>query len=165
MDTFKEQIVKIRRTRSSFYLSALVWFLAMALTTVLLMIIPTLAVLIAFLLFYGSMNITQRFNIEYEYILTNGELDVDKIVAQRSRTRLFTIKCADIEAVGKYIKGMKLSENGTVYICCNEDDENAYFFRARDTKGKAICIVMAPDEKMINAIKPYLSRIIQRDLV
>ncbi len=161
MDTFKEQIVKIRRTRASFLLSALVWFVAMALTAVLLMIIPTLAVLIAFLLFYGSLHLTQRFNIEYEYILTNGELDVDKIVAQRSRTRLFTLKCADIEAVGEYKSGMQLGER--VFTCCNPDDEGAFFLRARDTSGKALAVVITPNEKMQEAIKLYLPRIIQRN--
>ncbi|MBE6767254.1 MAG: hypothetical protein IKL62_00375 [Clostridia bacterium] len=160
MDTYKEQIVKIRRTGASFMLSTLVWFCAMAITAVLILLIAKLAVIIAFLLFYGAMYITQRFNIEYEYILTNGELDVDKILAQRSRSRLFTIKCADIEAIGRYQKGMKLGEQ--VYMCCNADDE-AYYMRARDKKGKPICIVIAPDEKMKQAIKPYLSRIIQRE--
>ena len=164
MDIFKEQIVKIKRTPASFMLSVLIWFAAMALTAVLIVFLHELAVLIAFALFYGSIHLTQRFNVEYEYILTNGELDVDKILAQRTRTRLFTLKCSDIEAVGKYTNGMKLNENGTVYMCCNPDDEDAYFFRARDKKGKPLCIVMAPNEKMKEAIKPYLSRIIQRDL-
>ncbi len=161
MDTFKEQIVKMPRTRGTFLLSALVWFLAMALTAVLLMIIPTLAVLVAFLLFYGAINITQRFNIEYEYILTNGELDIDKITAQRSRTRLCTFKCADVEAVGAYNKGMPLGERS--FICCNTNEEGAYFLRARDAKGKILTLVFAPNEKMQEAIKVFLPRIIQRD--
>ena len=161
MDTYKEQIVKIKRTGSSFMLSTLVWFLALSITAVLIMFIPRLAVLIAALLFYGAIYVNQRFNIEYEYILTNGELDVDKILAQRSRSRLFTLKCADIEAVGQYKKGMKLGEQ--VYMCCNADDEDAFFLRARDKKGKPICVVIAPNEKMKDAIKPYLSRIIQRN--
>ena len=159
MDIFKEQIVKIRRTGKTFILSTLVWLGAMMITAILLMIIPTLAVLIAALLFYAALHINQRFNVEYEYILTNGDLDVDKILSQRSRSRIFTIKCAEIEAVGEYKQGMKLGENN-VYMCCNPDDE-AFYLRARDKKGKPICIVFAPNEKMQEAIKPYLPRIIQ----
>ncbi|MCR5816029.1 MAG: DUF6106 family protein, partial [Ruminococcus sp.] len=33
---------------------------------------------------------TTSFDNEYEYLLTNGEMDFDKIIAQRSRKRLIT---------------------------------------------------------------------------
>ena len=36
-------------------------------------------------------------NVEFEYALTNGDLDVDKILSQRTRKRLTTVKCREME--------------------------------------------------------------------
>ncbi len=160
MDTFKEQIIKIKGNVKTVMLQALIWVAALFLTTLVFMFLGQLGILIGFLFFYGAWHLSQRFSIEYEYILTNGDLDIDKIMAQRTRKRLCTIKCADIESMGKYAPGMPLGKDAL--ICCNADDE-AYFLRARDSKGNAVCIVIAPNDKMKAAIKTYVPRIIQRD--
>lgn len=160
MDTFKEQLVKIKSTPKTILLSALIWIAAIAITAVALLFLAQLAVLVAFLLFWGAIKLSKKLSIEYEYILTNGDLDVDKIMGQAERKRICSIKCSDIEAVGKYSPGMQLPQN--VIVCCNPDDES-YFLRGRDSKGNAVCIVIAPNEKMKEAIKAFIPRIIQRD--
>ncbi len=160
MDTFKEQLVKIKATPKTIFLRVALWFAAIVITAVAFMFLAQLAVLVAFLLFWGVIKLSQRLSIEYEYILTNGDLDVDKIMGQAERKRICSIKCADVEAVGKYSAGMQLPQN--VVFCCNPDDES-YFLRGRDLKGNAVCVVIAPNDKMKEAIKAYIPRIIQRD--
>ncbi|HEX3030256.1 MAG TPA: hypothetical protein VHT34_13385, partial [Clostridia bacterium] len=40
-------------------------------------------------------------NIEYEYIYTNGELDIDRIIAQKRRRRMFSTSCKNFDIVAK----------------------------------------------------------------
>ncbi len=48
---------------------------------------------------YGGYYLTTKLDVEYEYI-TNGEIDVDKITAQRSRKRLITFRCGSATDFG-----------------------------------------------------------------
>lgn len=162
MDTFNEQIVKINHGAKNIFLKILLWAVALFLTFVTFMFIKylnTIAVIIVGALFYGAYKISTRLNVEYEYTLTNGELDVDKIVAQSTRRRIVTLKCSDIEKVGKYSDGLKV--HGKFLMCANPSDK-AFYVLARDTKNEAVCLVMEPNDKMKNGIKGYLPRIIQK---
>ncbi len=162
MDTFNEQIIKINNTPKTILLKILIWIAAVIGCGVLayfIKIIGALAAVVAFLLFKGAVKLTGLLSIEYEYILTNGELDVDKIIAQNSRKRLLTIDCSEIEALGKYKSGMKLS--GKLFMCCNEKDD-AYYVVARSKQNEQVCLVFAPGEKLKNGIKIFLPRFIQK---
>ena len=162
MDVFNEQIVKIKNGAKNISLKILLWLAALLLVFLTFLFIDylnTIAIIIIGGLFYGAYKLSSRLNVEYEYILTNGELDVDKIVAQSTRRRMVTIKCSDIEKVGKYSAGLKT--HGKFLMCCNPS-ENAFYVLARDTKNEAVCLVMEPNDKMKNGIKGYLPRIIQK---
>ena len=41
------------------------------------------------LIFYIAYRINTSFDVEFEYILTNGELDIDKITHKRRRKRTY----------------------------------------------------------------------------
>lgn len=160
MDTFKEQLIKIKSTPKTVILRILMWVAAIAVSAVALMFLAQLAVIVAFFLFWGVIKLSRKLSIEYEYILTNGDLDIDKIMGQAERRRVCSIKCSDIESVGKYSDGMSLGQNAV--FCCNTDDER-YYLRGHDSKGASVCVVIAPNEKMKEAIKAFIPRIIQRD--
>lgn len=163
MDTFNEQIIKIRTNAKTLAVRVGIWLAAILLSTVFFMFlkyIGSIILLLEVLLFWGALKLTRLTSVEYEYILTNGELDIDKITAQSSRKRIVTINCADIEKIGKYQSGMQL--HGKLYICCNEND-NAYYIITRDKQNNSVCLVIAPEEKMKNGIKSFLPRIIQKD--
>lgn len=160
MDTFNEQIVKMRKSAGAIALQVLIWFAAIVIFAVVyyLGFLGSLFPIAAIGLFWGALKLTQKFNIEYEYILTNGDLDIDKIVNQSDRKRILTIKCAEIEAVGKYKEGMQL--HGKKFVCCNPGEDN-YYLIAREKDEGTVCLVFAPSEKMKKGIKTFLPRIIQ----
>lgn len=160
MDIFKEQIVKINGTAVGLVLRVLIWFVAVILAVAALVFLGGFGALIGFGLLYGAWFLAQHFSIEYEYILTNGDLDIDKITAKRTRKRLCTIKCSEIESIAKYTQGMQLNKD--VLVCGNLDND-AYYLRARTIKGAAVSVIISPNEKMKEAIRTYIPRIIQRD--
>ena len=160
MDTFNEQIVKMKKSAGTVLLQMLIWFGAVAIfavawyTKLLGFLFPIAAVG----LFWGALKLSQKFNVEYEYILTNGDLDIDKIINQSDRNRILTIKCSEIEAVGQYKEGMQL--HGKRFVCCNPGEDN-YYLIAREKDEGVVCLVFAPNEKMKKGIKTFLPRILQ----
>ena len=93
MDVFKEYIVKRElsqgeKTSKIFTIAAAV---ALAAFFILLTFNTTLTlfgfVLAGLSIFIGYQLITKLF-VEYEYILTNADLDIDKIINQAKRNRL-----------------------------------------------------------------------------
>ena len=59
--------------------------------------------MIAFLLLagmgYGLWWLLTSLNIEYEYSVTNGDIDIDQITAKRKRKRIVSVSGAKIESL------------------------------------------------------------------
>ena len=100
-------------------------------------------------------------NVEFEYAFTNGKLDIDKIIAQRKRKRLFSANCRDFEAFGKLD-----SKNFTddiknipqqIKAVTSMSSQDVYFLVA-NYKGNRTLVYFEPDERMLNSLKPYISK-------
>ena len=116
MDVFTEYMVKKQKSGKDVFLQILCGVSAAAVIVVALLLIPIvtlqfgqigsmytmLAPLIALGAGYGAWYLISSMNVEYEYILTNGEMDVDKIVARRRRKRMITVNARKFEAFGPY---------------------------------------------------------------
>ena len=50
---------------------------------------------------YGAYILIRNFNVEYEYIFTNGDLDIDIIKSRRARRRLASLNVRQIEVMAK----------------------------------------------------------------
>lgn len=97
MDIFNEYIVKKAKDGKDYAMIAMFLLVGMIGGTLLASIFAAIQFLASFslLVLAGSIyfmywGITSR-NIEYEYIVTNGELDVDSIVHRRKRKRLMSV--------------------------------------------------------------------------
>lgn len=164
MDTFFEQIVKIKLSGKAiaiiaaiFFVDALILFLCFAYATATVM---SLMFLIVVALIFGSYKILKLISIEYEYIFTNGDLDIDKIIGKESRKRIVSIKCAQVEKYADYKNGMVAP--GSVkktYFFCNEDSENQKYMIVNHKDEGTVMIVFAPDERMQGAIEKYIPRL------
>ena len=107
MDTFVEQIIVRKKTGKDFAILAGILLggcllaagsmIAFMMTG--LSIIPMVA--IVGICWGGYMLLGMR-NIEYEYSFTNGDVTVDKIVNRRSRKRMVSFDCKDVEEMGPY---------------------------------------------------------------
>lgn len=165
MDTFIEILLKKKTTGWDFLAMAGIAVLAGVLTFIMIFILlPMFSVFasIIFLLFvgviYGAYKWITSFKVEYEYILVNGEMDVDKIVDKKSRNRLTTVKLREMEAFGVYKnstavqKYMNNREVKKVFACTYKNDEGVYYavyFEKTDKK----LLLFNPNEKMLNVIK------------
>ena len=164
MDTFFEQIVSMKRTGAQIacvvgIVLAAIMLLYGAFILAMIGLAP-----IGFLLVCGicwaAYKLIMRSSIEYEYIFTNGDLDVDKIIAKSSRKRMVSINCSKVERYGKYNPAARVSDSvKKVYIFCNPSDENAKFLIAPNKKEGMVMIVFSPDERVRGAIEKSIPRI------
>ncbi len=153
MDVFFEQLVKIKRTAASTLLLLLSLFFAAAICVALFWFSNLYPILIVGIVAvgYGEWKLLGYFHKEYEYIITNGTVDIDCIIGKNSRKRVISFECTDIQRIGRYNpKNPPVTDAGEKYICGNTDD--AYFLLVKKQSRKVL-IVASLNEKMLGAIK------------
>ena len=104
---------------------------------------------------------TIKLNIEYEYIITNGTMDVDKIINKSSRQRISSFEISKVERIEKYNPNLLQNvKKENLVFACNQDDPNAYLIVASHEDAKVNYIVFSPNEKLQEAIKKSLPKFI-----
>ncbi len=158
MDVFFEQLVKIKRSAMSTALMVLSLFAAVAICITLFWLSNYFPILIVGIVAigYGEWKLLGFFHKEFEYIITNGTVDVDRIIAKSTRNRMISFECSDIIRVGRYnAANPPVTDANEKLICGNTD--NAYFFLVKKQSRKVL-VVMSLNEKMLNAIKASVPR-------
>lgn len=116
--------------------------------------------IVAGLVYLAYRLITSR-NLEFEYVVTNGELDIDKIISRRKRKRIFSASCKEFEIVAK-VKSNSFSQSvqsikNRIDASSSLDSPDAYF-ATLNYKGEKTVLIFEPDEKMLNNFKLFIPR-------
>ena len=166
MDVFIEHLVKKRPTgvdtAKKIGIVLAVILLLLICFTIGFAFIGPLAILIACGACYGAYWLISGMSVEYEYILTNGEIDVDKIVAQRKRKRLVTVSAKTFDGFGPYKAAEHANRNydSRILACESEDAPGTYYATFQhSTLGRSI-LVFNPDDRIINGVKQFLPRMV-----
>lgn len=166
MDTFFEQITSMKKGAKGIMILVLIWIAAIILSTAcFIFLFPTFLFFVAFAgILYGAVKLSLLQNIEYEYILTNGELDIDKITAKNSRKRMITFDFKDILRIEKYNPSAPpVINDAKTEVYCNLDDENACFVLVNHSKKGKVIVIFAPDARMKQGMSTCVPRIISGD--
>jgi len=102
--------------------------------------------------------------VEYEYAFTNGELDIDKIIAKRKRIQLISIDVKSFTAFGKYSDDMSGSDDMTTVISSDNIASHEYYADFESEKYGKTRLVFAPDEKILGYIKDFLPYNVKRNI-
>ncbi|MBQ3088828.1 MAG: hypothetical protein IJC36_04250 [Clostridia bacterium] len=156
MDNISEQLVKINKTPKDYFLLGSIWAAAFILVFIFVYLglnIPTFVSLLFILcvaVMYGAYKLANMLNIEYEYIIVNRDLDIDKIIAKSSRKRLVSVKLNEVSEFGKLSaeKSKKLEARhfDQKFICCNPGSD-AYYLTYKHAKKGSILLVLAMNER------------------
>lgn len=96
LDCFAEHMVKkvptSQEKTKKILICVLSVILVAAIAAIAVMTKFMIILILACAIIYGTYYLLSGMNIEYEYIFTNGEIDIDKIIAKRKRVHLVTIK-------------------------------------------------------------------------
>lgn len=166
-DVFIEKLVKKKRTGQDLALIVLISFGALIAALLAFVFLAgrlgAFGVLIIFGVFYGGWYLITNLNIEYEYSLTNGELDVDMIIAERRRKRLLTVHCKEFEILAPVNDNHKKEMEDTginykVYACSSMEANRLYFCIFNlSGKGKTL-LIFEPDNRMLDSFKTIIPR-------
>ena len=161
-DVFKEQIVKRQQTAKDFAIKACLWILFAILGFGLLIVIPPqFALLLILALGFGANYLMGFLNVEYEYVFTNGELDIDVIYNRARRKRVFTASVKsfeimahveDLSRAGSFDGAQEVKDFSSGVV-----GENTYAFMT-NYNSKRLKVIIEPNEKMLKAISGSLSR-------
>ncbi len=173
MDSFLEYMIKAKKTRAQKMRQVLIWIgalISMLFVTMVFLIISasfpaalTIWPLAVAGVIFGAYKLIISYDVEYEYILTNGELDVDKITNRKKRKRLITVHSktftafyiADKDDFSDKEKAFARVIDATAHSD-SHTDYCAEFFK----NGQKIKLIFNPTQKMIDVFKVFAPRVI-----
>lgn len=164
-DTFVEQLVKIKGGLKVKALKIAIWAICSLLAAGLIVIsilnikFSFFLLLIAAASLFCAFYMCGQLNKEFEYIITNRDIDIDCIVNGRKRVRMATFNVDDIQNIEKYDANRHKTVKGShvnVYFGCTPDD-TAYAFYIKHPKKGHYILVITPNEKFKEALKKTVS--------
>lgn len=162
MDVFVEQMVVKPQKGKDYALKFLIALAAVVLSAFFVLILAIMAFIPVVGIVYAAYYLISGLDCEYEYIVTNGEIDIDKIAGKRKRTRLITADARKFTAFGKLENAGKLPDKATVV---DATDGSGTAFYADFVHGKLgeTRLIFSPNEKVLEAVKPFIPRMIKRE--
>jgi hypothetical protein len=172
MDIFIEQIVNKKSDSGDKVKKFGIIFLSVIafLFATILLLLPGFITIVLFLyagIIFGAYYWINLFNVEFEYIITNDEMDIDKIVSRKKRTRLLTVDIKKIEGFTEYNPRNITKSKNIKFIDASGGDNGEfkqYCIDYSTRKSGKIQIVISPEERTLKSIKTYLPRNITRDV-
>ncbi len=171
MDVFMEQVVVKTPTGRDKMLEVLAkvsaFAFAFALCFASIAFFPYIAPLALFLGFgavWLSFRLAKKLQIEYEYAFTNGELDVDKIIAKSKRKRLCSVHLNSVTAFGKWNDDMLVEADSTMVIASdNAPGAVEYYINFKYKDYGDTTLFISPNDKLLDMMIPFLPRDIRRE--
>jgi len=161
VDTFKEQLVKRKKTAKDAAIKFCLIILVILLSLPALYFLQAFGVLAIFALGFGAHFLMGFFNLEYEYIFTNGELDIDVIYNKSRRKRAMTIDMKSIEVFAhiddtNHAHAMNSAQEVRDFSGGEHGPDTYAFLTIHDSK--KVKVIVDPNEKMLKAFSTAISR-------
>lgn len=182
MDLFMEYLVQKKKTSREKLMAAGLILLAVILSLLLVVGIFALAMsssavrqfagsigaLLIAAVWYGVYLLFGMMNVEYEYIVTNNELDIDKVLSKRGRKHLVTVDMNNVKTMAKVdddscnavFKNPPERVKVLNYSAFNENLET-YFIDCSIDETRTI-VVFQPTDKMVSALWKFNPKAIKR---
>ena len=155
MDNICEQIVQKARTSGDKAKIAAILILGalLAAAVVFLALISGLWFFILFAIGIMGLGVwlAGNMNVEYEYILTNNEMDIDKVIGRRKRKRMITLDLSNAEEFAAYPSENDIKADVTVHASSGLEKDAHYLVVNHSSYGK-VNLIFNPNEKIREAI-------------
>lgn len=160
-DVFNEQIVKRQGNFQDTLKRIGISVLVVVIVLISFALVQQIAIFITAAAIFGAFFLMSFLNKEFEYVFTNGELDMDVIYNRSRRKRLFSVMVKDIEVMAHIDDKSHESAFSTaqhVFSChSGTSGPNTYAFLAV-IKGKKSKVIFEPNDKMLKAISSTIGR-------
>ncbi len=162
MDSFCEQIVQKKKGAKEWLIITAVVLGSLALIFGALLINLLIVALLA--VGYGAWWLITTQNIEYEYCVTNGDIDVDQITARRKRRRLVSVSGRKIESLLPFDPAAPMGKyQRTVMVAPSLQAEGLWCFTYHSKKNGHTFVVFQPDQRVLRELYAGLPKLVQMD--
>ena len=165
MDKFAEQLVKKYPSSSEtlkktlIVVAAVIGCIAAVLFCVTLPKLSPVFILFAIGVIYGAFWLINSMYTEYEYEVTNGDLDISKIIAKKKRSDLLSVKVSDFTSLSEYDEN-----NMTRYHCSDGTINHLFYADFSNENGEKCRLYFSPSVSIIEAMLPFLKPQIKEDI-
>lgn len=172
MDTFAEQLVKKNLSGNEKLKRVLLLAGSVLLAGIVVAVSASVyyyymfaGIVIGIGIIIGGFFLARNFDVEYEYSVTNGEFDIDKIIAKQKRKPFLSVNVSDFTAYGRYDENTAEADESVTFIMACDGSEKGYWY-ADFNAGKygKSRLIFSPNQKIRDCIKPYLSTTIKLQL-
>ena len=161
-DIFNEKLIKKLPSGKDLLLKGAIGAVAIAIMTASLMFTGLMCIPIVLTVGVGVYFLYKQFEVEYEYILTNDELDVDKIIARERRKSILTanVRSFEIFAPVKDEYKRQMEDPGiTQKIDASSSVKSTKrWFAVFDYDEKRTLLIFEPGKKMRASIRMMIPR-------
>ena len=171
MDIFHEQIIKKKKTTAEKLTVGMIWLggwvLCMLLVWLGLSVVPGFLLLLflgAVGVVWGAIKLAARLNLEYEYCVTNGTLDIDTIVNRNSRKRMISAEVEDFDSFEPFDPQKtdpKRYDRTVIAVGDVNGPLPLYAATLRHPVKGRMLIVFQPDERVLGAVNACLNRTVK----
>ncbi len=176
MTIFNEQLVKVKQTVINIISLIFLYVAAIGIViTAFLFLFGTeysmFLALIVVGVIIGLWYLTRFYSIEYEYSLTNGCLDIDKIYARSTRKQYITLNMKTLEEMALITTAGAKEKvyaipRGKVYNCSSNANPYGTYYAIFNTKKQGkICLLFEPNDKMMEGIRLFARGKIKEDKI
>ncbi len=155
MDNISEQLVTRSSTKADTVKKVLISLGAILLATILMWLAIMFNFYSLIFLVFGALGggvwIISNMDVEYEYIITNDEMDIDKIIGRRKRKRMITLDLKTAEDFGAYPAPDSINVDATVHATTGLEKNAHYLLVNHNAYGK-VMLIFNPNEKTREAI-------------
>jgi len=164
MDTFIEQIVQKKKGAKEWAIIVAVVLGGLLLLAAALLFVPSLLIFVLMGVGYGGWWLISGQNSEYEYCVTNGDIDVDQIIARRKRRRLVSVSGRKIESLLPYdpAKPQGMYQR-VVVVAPSLDVGGLWQFTYHSKKNGHTLVVFQPEQRVLQALYGGLQKLVQMD--
>lgn len=114
------------------------------------------------LVIYAVYRIITSMNVEFEYSVTNGDLDIDKIVSKRKRKKIIRMKLRDVEYFAPFDdEHIKVAEDRSINKVIDASgslDAPGLYFAIYYNNSEKVCLLFEPTDEMIKNFANYIPR-------
>lgn len=169
MDTFVEQIVAKKKGGKEWAIICgsliLCLLILVFLAPILFAFLSILAAALIVALGYGEWWLITNQSVEYEYSVTNGDIDIDQITARRKRKRIVSVVGSKLEVLEPYNAAAYASRpfDRKVVAAPSEAEEGLWCFTYRSKKSGHTLVVFQPEKRVLDALVIGLPALVQRE--
>ncbi|MBE6836517.1 MAG: hypothetical protein E7509_00760 [Ruminococcus sp.] len=159
MDTYKEQLVKKAYTTNDFLRKTMLVIMALSISGLLIVLAIIMApqfmlmgMFASGFIIYGAFYFGKDLQIEYEYLYTNGDLDIDKIMGQRKRKRLVSANIKGVTEFARYSESVEFDDEKTIVDASSGFEEEHWYMAFTSKKYGECYLIFTPNEEMLELL-------------